>query len=103
MASYDFYSDCPPLFKGANYFLCQETMERYIKHKGLDLWDIIVKSPIVIEKSKDEYAENDYKRISKNFKAITFYFVLLLLIFMSLSHIVRVLRKFGRLFIILWY
>ena len=70
MASYDFDSDCPPLFKGANYFLWQETMEHYIKHKGLNLWDIIVKGPIVIEKSEDEYAENDYKRISKNFKVI---------------------------------
>jgi len=30
----------------------------------------MVKGPIVIEKSKNEYAEDDYKWISKNFKAI---------------------------------
>ena len=74
MASYDFDSDCPPLFKGANYFWWQETMERYIKHKDLDLWDIVAKGPLVIEKSEDEYAENDYRRISKNFKAINILF-----------------------------
>ena len=45
-------------------------MERYIKHMGLDLWEIMIKGPIVIEKSKDDCAEDDFKRISKNFKAI---------------------------------
>ena len=74
MASYDFDSDCPPLFKGTNYSLWQETMELYIKHKSLDLWEIIVKGPIVIEKSEDECIEDDYKRISKNFKAINILF-----------------------------
>ena len=74
MASYDLDSNCPALFNGSNYFLWYETMERYIKRKGLDLWEIIVKGPIVIEKSKDEYAEDDYKRISKNFKAINILF-----------------------------
>jgi len=59
MASYDFDSDCPPLFKCTNYFLWQEEVECYIHHEGLDLWEIIVKCPIVIEKSKDEYAEDD--------------------------------------------
>ena len=70
MASYDFDFNCPPLFKCTNYFLWQETMERYIKYKGYDLWEIMVKGPIAIEKSEDEYAEDDYKHISKNFKAI---------------------------------
>ena len=45
-------------------------MKLYIKHKGLDLWEIMVKGPIVIEKSKDEYIEDDYKQISKNFKVL---------------------------------
>ena len=74
MTSYDFDSDYPPLFKGTNYFSRQETMERYIKHRGLDLWEIIVKGPIVIEKLEDEYAEDDCKRISKNFKVINILF-----------------------------
>ena len=51
MASYDFDSDCPSLFKGTDYFLCQETTELYIKHKGLNIWKIMVKGPTVIEKS----------------------------------------------------
>ena len=87
MASYDFDSDCPPLFRGTNYFLWQETMERYIKHKGLDLWEIIVKGPIVIEKSEDEYAEDDYKQISKNFKGINILFCALTVdIYEFISH-----------------
>jgi len=45
-------------------------MKLYIKHKGLDLWEIMVKNPIVIEKSKDEYTQVDYKWISKNFKVL---------------------------------
>ena len=49
-------------------------MELYIKYESLDLWEIIVKGPIVIEKSEDEYTEDDYKRISKNFKAINILF-----------------------------
>ena len=36
-------------------------MEHYIKHKGIDLWEIMDKGLIVIEKSKDEYAEDDYR------------------------------------------
>jgi len=87
MASYDFDSDCPPLFKGTNYFLWQETIELYIKHKSLDLWKIIVKGPIVIEKSEDEYTEDDYKRISKNFKAINIlYCALTIDIYELISH-----------------
>ena len=87
MANYDFDSDCPPLFKSTNYFLWQETMERYIKHKGLDLWEIMVKGPIVIEKSEDEYAEDDYKQISKNFKAINIlYCALTVDIYEFISH-----------------
>ena len=87
MANYDFDSDCPPLFKGTNYFLWQETMERYIKHKGLDFWEIMVKGLIVIEKSEDEYAEDDYKQISKNFKAINIlYCALTVDIYEFISH-----------------
>jgi len=33
MTSYDFDSDYPPFFKGTTYFLWQETMKLYIKHK----------------------------------------------------------------------
>ena len=62
-------------------------MERYIKHKGLDLWEIMVKGPIVIEKSEDEYAEDDYKQISKNFKAINIlYCALTVDIYEFISH-----------------
>ena len=49
-------------------------MELYIKHKGFNLREIMVKGPIVIEKLKDEYAEDDYKWIFKNFKAINILF-----------------------------
>jgi len=59
MASYDFDFDCPPLFKRTNYFLWQETMEHCINYKGLDLWEIMVKGPIVIKKSEDEDAQDD--------------------------------------------
>ena len=62
-------------------------MERYIKHKGLDLWEVMVKGPIVIEKSEDEYAEDDYKQISKNFKAINIlYCALVVDIYEFISH-----------------
>ena len=50
MASYDFDSNCSPLFKGTNYFLWQETMQFYVKHKDLKLWEIMVYGPIVIDK-----------------------------------------------------
>ena len=70
MANYDFDSDYPPLFKGTNYFLWQKTMEHYIKHNDLDLWEITNKDLIVIEKSEYEYAEVDFKQIFKFFKAI---------------------------------
>ena len=89
MASYDFDSDCPPLFKGTNYFLWEEAIEHYINHKGLDLWEIMIKGPIVIEKSEDEYAEDDYKQISKNFKTINIlYCALTVDIYEFISHCV---------------
>ena len=45
-------------------------MELYIKRKGADIWEIIKKRPIIIEKSKDRFTDDDYKLISKIFKAI---------------------------------
>jgi len=70
MASYDFDSDCPPLFKGTNYVLWRETMQACIKHKDLELWEIMINGPITIDKFEDEYTEDDYKKISQNFKVI---------------------------------
>jgi len=75
-------------------------MELYIKHKDLNIYEIMAKGPIVIEKLEDEYTEDDYKWISKNFKAINILHCALTIEFMSLSHIVIVLRRFGGLFII---
>ena len=87
MASYDFDSDCPPLFKSTNYFLWQETMQVYIKHKDLELWEIIVNGPITIDKFEDAYTEDDYKKISKNFKAINIlYCALTIDIYNSIAH-----------------
>jgi len=87
MACYDFDSDYPPLFKNSNYFLWQETMGHYINHKGLDFWEIIVKCPIVFEKTEDKYAEDNNKRISKNFKAINIlYCALTVDIYEFISH-----------------
>ena len=87
MASYDFDSDCPPLFKGTNYFLWQETMQVYIKHKDLELWEIKINGPITIDKFEDEYTEDDYKKISKNFKVIyILYCTLTIDIYNSISH-----------------
>ena len=60
----------------------------------------MINGPIVIDKFEDAYTEDDYKKISKNFKVIIFYIVLKLLISMILFHIVIVPRRFGRLFII---
>ena len=57
-------------------------------------------SPIVINEFEDENIEDDYKKISKNFKDINMHIVLSLLTSMSLFHIVIVSRRFGRLFII---
>ena len=59
MASYSFDSDCPPLFMGTNYVWWQEIMELYVKHKDLDLWEIIKYGPIIIEKSKDQFTNDD--------------------------------------------
>ena len=70
MASYNLDSDCPPLFMGTNYFWWHEVMEFYVKHKDLDLWEIIKRGPIIIEKSKDQFTNDDYKMMSKNSKAI---------------------------------
>ena len=62
-------------------------MDRYIKHKVLDLWEIMVKGPIAVEKSEDEYAEDDYKQTSNNFKAINIsYCALTVDIYEFISH-----------------
>ena len=45
-------------------------MEHHIKYKDLDLSEIMVKGPIVIEKLEDEYTEHDYERMSKNFEVV---------------------------------
>jgi len=58
MASYDFDSDCPLLFKGINYFLWQETMQLYVKDKDLALREIMINGPIAIDKFDDEYTED---------------------------------------------
>ena len=84
-------------------------MKLYIKHKDLDLWEIMVKGAILIEKSEDEYVRDDYKRISKNFKAVNILFCALTVdIYEFISHYDSA-KKFGRLFIIymvlikMWY
>jgi len=70
MTSCNLDSDCPPLFVGTNYFWWQEIMELYVKHKDLDLWKIIMNGPMIIEKSKDRFTNDDYKLMSKNSKAM---------------------------------
>jgi len=65
MASYDFDSDCPLLFKGTDYFLWQETMQLYIKYKDLELWEIMINGPIAIDKFEDAYTEGDYRKYLK--------------------------------------
>jgi len=70
MASYNLDPDCPPLFMAPSYFWWQEIMELYVKHKDIDLWETIKKAPIVIEKSKDQFTNDDYKIMSKISKAI---------------------------------
>jgi len=42
----------------------------YVKHKDLDLWEIIMNGPIIIEKWKDCFTNDDYKFMPKNSKAI---------------------------------
>jgi len=61
-------------------------MELYIKHKDLNLWEIMVKGPIVIEKSEDKYIEDDYEQISKSFKANILHSALTLDIYESFSY-----------------
>ena len=70
MASYDFDSNCPPLFKCTNYFFMVGTMQFYIKHKDRELWEIMVNDPIVIDKFEYKYRKDDCKKISKNFTII---------------------------------
>jgi len=40
-------------------------MQLYIKHKDLELWEIMLNGPIVIDKFKDAYTEDDYKKYLK--------------------------------------
>ena len=62
-------------------------MQFYIKQKDLELWEIMFNNPIIIGKFKDEYIEDDYKKISKNFKVINIlYYVLTIDIYDSISH-----------------
>ena len=87
MTSYNFDTDFPPFFKGTNYFWWHEIIELCILHKYLVLWEIIVKCPVVIKKSKDEYTENGYKRISKSFKVLKIsYCALTIDIYEFISH-----------------
>jgi len=69
MASYNLDFDYLPMFTGTNYFWWQVKIELYNNCKGVDIWEIIKKGPIVTEKSEDWFTE-DYKMISKNSKAI---------------------------------
>ena len=87
MASYDFDSNCPTLFKVTNYFLLLKTMQFYINHKDLELREIMINGPIAIEKFENEYAKDDYKKICKNFKAINIlYYARTIHIYESISH-----------------
>jgi len=62
-------------------------MQFYIKQKDLELWEIMFNNPIIIGKFKDEYIEDDYKKISKNFKVINIlYCALTIDIYDSISH-----------------
>jgi len=87
MASYDFDSDYPALFESTNYFLWQKTIKFYIKLKGLELWEIMISGPILIDIVKDEAIEDVYKKISKIFKVINIlYCALTIDIYNSISH-----------------
>ena len=47
----------------------------------------MIKGPIVIEKSEDEFTEDDYKRISKNFEVLNIlYCALTIDIYEFISH-----------------
>ena len=45
-------------------------MVLYVKHKGLNLWDIIESGPVIIGKSKDRFTNVDYKLMSNISKAM---------------------------------
>jgi len=62
-------------------------MQLYIKHNDIGRWKIIINGPIVIDKFENEYTEDDYKKISKNFKVINIlYCALTINIYDSISH-----------------
>ena len=44
-------------------------MELYVKHKDLNLWEITKNGPVVIEKLKDQFT-NDDQMMTKNYEAI---------------------------------
>ena len=62
-------------------------MQLYIKHEDLELWENMINGPFVIDKVEDEYTEDDYNKISKNFKVINYlYCALTIDIYESISH-----------------
>jgi len=69
----------PPLFKGTNFAYWKNLMQMFIKIKDYELWNIVTKGPYVpmtsidgkvVKKTEEQYTQEDYARLSKNFKAM---------------------------------
>jgi len=69
----------PPLFKGTNFAYWKNLMQMFIKTEDYELWNIITKGLCVptttvdwkvVKKTEEQYTQEDYARLSKNYKAM---------------------------------
>jgi len=69
----------PPLFRGTNFLYWKNLMQMFIKTEDYELWNIVTKGPYVpqitidgktVTKTEDQYTQEDFARLSKNYKAM---------------------------------
>ena len=72
--------NCPPTFGGTNFSLWKCRMKSFIRSIDFDFWDIISNGPFMpnwtkndkcmVNKSKSEYTQDDYKMPNKNSRVL---------------------------------
>jgi len=69
----------PPLFRGTNFCYWENLMRMFVKTKDYELWNIVTRGPCFpktmvdqksAEKTEEQCTQEDFARLSKNFKAM---------------------------------
>jgi len=71
----------PPLLKGTNFSYWKILMQMFVKTEDCELWNFITKglyvaiktvNEKVIKKTNDQYTQEDFAKLSKNYKGISY-------------------------------